>query len=106
MTRRFGVSEIMAPNPFMNVLTRPDIPPTSRRAAQNVNVKHGEKLVHRAGGIRTHDLLNPIQAFYQAELRPDLKQTIDQLRANRQFSGQLRPFYQVRHGESILCRTE
>ncbi len=25
----------------------------------------------RAGGIRTHDLLNPIQAFYQAELRPD-----------------------------------
>jgi hypothetical protein len=27
----------------------------------------------RAGGIRTHDLLNPIQAFYQAELRPDLR---------------------------------
>jgi hypothetical protein len=24
----------------------------------------------RAGGIRTHDLLNPIQAFYQAELQP------------------------------------
>jgi hypothetical protein len=29
--------------------------------------------ISRAGGIRTHDLLNPIQAFYQAELRPDLK---------------------------------
>jgi hypothetical protein len=27
---------------------------------------------HRAGGIRTHDLLNPIQAFYQAELRPEV----------------------------------
>ena len=26
---------------------------------------------YRAGGIRTRDLLNPIQAFYQAELRPD-----------------------------------
>ena len=24
----------------------------------------------RAGGIRTHDLLNPIQALYQAEPRP------------------------------------
>src|SRR3954452_19848195 len=28
---------------------------------------------HRAGGIRTHDLLNPIQAHYQAVLRPDLE---------------------------------
>ena len=27
--------------------------------------------IFRAGGIRTHDLLNPIQAFYQAELRPE-----------------------------------
>ncbi len=27
----------------------------------------------RAGEIRTRDLLNPIQAFYQAELRPDLQ---------------------------------
>ena len=26
---------------------------------------------YRAGGIRTHDLLNPIQAHYQAVLRPD-----------------------------------
>jgi hypothetical protein len=40
--------------------------------------------LHRAGGIRTHDLLNPIQAFYQAELRPDLVQTIHQLLINRQ----------------------
>jgi hypothetical protein len=29
---------------------------------------------YRAGGIRTHDLLNPIQAHYQAVLRPDLFQ--------------------------------
>jgi hypothetical protein len=28
----------------------------------------------RAGGIRTHDLLNPIQAHYQAVLRPDGKE--------------------------------
>ena len=41
------------------------------------------KLNNRAGGIRTHDLLNPIQAFYQAELRPDSLQTIDQLQRNR-----------------------
>ena len=27
---------------------------------------------YRAGGIRTHDLLNPIQAHYQAVLRPDV----------------------------------
>ncbi len=27
---------------------------------------------NRAGGIRTRDLLNPIQAHYQAVLRPDL----------------------------------
>jgi hypothetical protein len=27
----------------------------------------------RAGEIRTRDLLNPIQAFYQAELRPDVR---------------------------------
>src|SRR5213593_1896550 len=30
----------------------------------------------RAGGIRTHDLLNPIQAFYQAELRPAEANTV------------------------------
>jgi hypothetical protein len=34
------------------------------------------KKSYRAGGIRTHDLLNPIQAFYQAELQPDLLQSI------------------------------
>ena len=32
--------------------------------------------ISRAGGIRTHDLLNPIQAFYQAELRPDEANTV------------------------------
>src|ERR1700722_10752039 len=31
----------------------------------------------RAGGIRTHDLLNPIQAHYQAVLRPDAKESQD-----------------------------
>ena len=31
---------------------------------------------NRAGGIRTHDLLNPIQAHYQAVLRPDDAGTI------------------------------
>jgi hypothetical protein len=31
----------------------------------------------RAGGIRTHDLLNPIQAHYQAVLRPDAKEAQD-----------------------------
>jgi hypothetical protein len=31
----------------------------------------------RAGGIRTHDLLNPIQAHYQAVLRPDSKEAKD-----------------------------
>ena len=32
----------------------------------------GDRVVApRAGGIRTHDLLNPIQAHYQAVLRPD-----------------------------------
>src|SRR3954465_4207668 len=32
----------------------------------------------RAGGILTHDLLNPIQAFYQAELRPGPVEIIHQ----------------------------
>ena len=31
---------------------------------------------NRAGGIRTRDLLNPIQAHYQAVLRPDNGPTI------------------------------
>jgi hypothetical protein len=31
----------------------------------------------RAGGIRTHDLLNPIQAHYQAVLRPDAEESQD-----------------------------
>ncbi len=29
---------------------------------------------YRAGGIRTHDLLNPIQAHYQAVLRPEFSE--------------------------------
>ena len=31
---------------------------------------------YRAAGIRTRDLLNPIQAHYQAVLRPDYAPTI------------------------------
>src|SRR5205085_3115690 len=34
-------------------------------------------LSSRAGGIRTRDLLNPIQAHYQAVLRPAAAPTID-----------------------------
>jgi hypothetical protein len=40
--------------------------------ARKAPAKHG-----RAGGIRTHDLLNPIQAHYQAVLRPDAKESQD-----------------------------
>src|SRR6478735_2659009 len=36
-------------------------------------------LSSRAAGIRTRDLLNPIQAHYQAVLRPVQRRTIDQL---------------------------
>src|SRR5882724_6069312 len=72
VTRSFGMIEIVAPKTFIEVLTGSYIAATGFAAAQHVNVKHGEKLVHRAGGIRTHDLLNPIQAFYQAELRPEV----------------------------------
>ena len=32
--------------------------------------KKNIRAYRRAGGIRTHDLLNPIQAHYQAVLRP------------------------------------
>jgi hypothetical protein len=81
-TRSFGMTEIVALEALIKILTGSNIAEPGLAAAQNVNVKHGEELVHRAGGIRTHDLLNPIQAFYQAELRPDLVQTIDQLQRN------------------------
>ena len=37
---------------------------------------------NRAGGIRTRDLLNPIQAHYQAVLRPDAAPTITARSAN------------------------
>jgi hypothetical protein len=63
-------------NSLLDVLTGTYITPTRRRALQDVNVKHSDLLagviISRAGGIRTHDLLNPIQAHYQAVLRPDL----------------------------------
>ena len=38
---------------------------------------HSRLPIGRAGGIRTHDLLNPIQAFYQAELRPDFSRGVN-----------------------------
>ena len=82
MTRSFRMTEVVAPKTLIEILTGSHIAAAGLAAAQNVDVKHGEELVHRAGGIRTHDLLNPIQAFYQAELRPDLLQTIDQLQRN------------------------
>src|SRR5215469_9576624 len=52
-----GMSDIATPRPLIDVLTRSHVSVTG---------------LHRAGGIRTHDLLNPIQAFYQAELRPEV----------------------------------
>jgi hypothetical protein len=42
------------------------------RTVENVNIKHWGRN-YRAAGIRTRDLLNPIQAHYQAVLRPDLE---------------------------------
>jgi hypothetical protein len=46
----------------------------------------------RAGGIRTHDLLNPIQAHYQAVLRPDAKEAQDAAPTlNIQAGKELRP---------------
>ena len=61
-------------NSLLDVLTGTYITTTRRRALQDVNLKHSDLLagviISRAGGIRTHDLLNPIQAHYQAVLRP------------------------------------
>src|SRR5262245_36926376 len=72
MARSFGMPEIVASKTLIEVLTRSHIPATGFAAVQYINVKHGGRSLHRAGGIRTHDLLNPIQAFYQAELRPEV----------------------------------
>jgi alpha/beta hydrolase fold len=49
-----------------------DLPPAMVQTAGNDVPNSG-----RAGGIRTHDLLNPIQAHYQAVLRPDAKESQD-----------------------------
>jgi hypothetical protein len=45
----------------------------------------------RAGGIRTRDLLNPIQAHYQAVLRPDLSRlfTLRSVIANKLFPSEV-----------------
>jgi hypothetical protein len=68
------VTGIVTMNSLLDVLKGTYITPTRRRALQDVNVKHSDLLasviISRAGGIRTHDLLNPIQAHYQAVLRP------------------------------------
>ena len=76
MSRGFRVTGIVTMNSFIDVLTGAYIMPARRRALEDVNVEHSDLLagaiISRAGGIRTHDLLNPIQAHYQAVLRPDL----------------------------------
>ena len=49
-----------------------DVPMPRMQASQNVNDYHdGEN--GRAGEIRTHDLLHPMQARYQATLQPEQK---------------------------------
>ena len=52
--------------------------PFADAAAQRPYPRHSSLRVcgYRAGGIRTRDLLNPIQAHYQAVLRPDDPATI------------------------------
>ena len=74
MSRGLRVTGIVTMNSLLDVLTGTYITPTRRRALQDVNVEHSDLLagviISRAGGIRTHDLLNPIQAHYQAVLRP------------------------------------
>ena len=76
VSRGLRVTGIVTMNSLLDVLTGTYITTTRRRALQDVNVKHSDLLagviISRAGGIRTHDLLNPIQAHYQAVLRPDL----------------------------------
>src|SRR6478609_4526759 len=63
----------------MDVLPAPRRIVTSRftRRAHLLYVSNSNSISYtktcRAGGIRTHDLLNPIQAHYQAVQRPELK---------------------------------
>jgi hypothetical protein len=52
------------------------LPPYSNRIIRTVILSEAKDPVeerdkNRAGGIRTRDLLNPIQAHYQAVLRPE-----------------------------------
>jgi hypothetical protein len=66
----------MSANPFIYGLAGADIAATCLGALENVRQKTpGNRWSggNRAGGIRTRDLLNPIQAHYQAVLRPDLE---------------------------------
>ena len=69
----FRMTSIMPAQSVIDVFAGADVPPARLRAMQNVHVKHDLEVRTRAGGIRTHDLLNPIQAFYQAELQPVLR---------------------------------
>jgi hypothetical protein len=68
------MTTIVALNPNLDVFTGPHISASGFPAPQKLNMK--QRLVvairrYRAGGIRTRDLLNPIQAHYQAVLRPE-----------------------------------
>ena len=77
VSRGFRVTRIVTMNSLIDVLTGAYITPACPRALEDINVEHSGPLSggmsSRAGGIRTRDLLNPIQAHYQAVLRPDLE---------------------------------
>ena len=57
---------------FRRSLENPAIPPSLWNLFGGNNLSGISR--NRAGGIRTHDLLNPIQAHYQAVLQPVLEQ--------------------------------
>ena len=70
----FRVTGVVTANAFIHILARAHIAPASFFTPEDINVEHGRRFGggFRAAGIRTRDLLNPIQAHYQAVLRPDL----------------------------------
>src|SRR5262245_1643105 len=109
------MTQIVPPKTLIEVLTRSHVAAARLRAAHYINVKHRGESIHRAGGIRTHDLLNPIQAFYQAELRPEVveedclfvenreKQFPDDFRSDLSprrpfYQAELRPDLSLKHG--------
>ena len=60
---------------FSNTITWPEGTIAGATDLRGRRCRTGSKN-NRAGGIRTRDLLNPIQAHYQAVLRPDYAATI------------------------------